>query len=210
MSGEETKTELIEHIKHLPATVDELIDFVIVSNSAVQSFKSKLKACNKSKMAKEYVDLTLRDGRKVSRLNIEANARLGELLENLEIKPKTDLVSGHKIGTEKILPNNVTYNISRNAKDIFNHPEIIETVFKTKLNDIPTKHDILKAIKENKREAKIEAQKQEIQQGLEQPDGLFDIIVIDPPWHFDGKYDAEGVKDRKKARSKYGVKKPTE
>ena len=185
MEKQET-TELIEHIKNLPTTVEELIDFEIVTNSAIQSFKAKLRACNKSEKASEYVEITLRDGRKVSRLNIEANARLGELISNMD---KSDSYTGFG-KRNPVIP--VDKKISHYAQEIHRHPEIVETVFNTKLNDIPTKHDILKAIKENKREAKIQAQKQEIQQGLEQPEGLFDIIVIDPPWHFDGKYDADG------------------
>jgi len=184
------KINIIEITKNLPSNIEELIDFEIVTSGAIQSFKAKLRACSKSDAAKQFVDITLRDGRRVSRLNIEANARLGELLE----KRGATYIKGDGGSFEgtSALPVGVDKKQSHYAQEIYKHPELVETVFNTKLNDIPTKHDILKAIKENKREAKIQAQKQEIQQGLEQPEGLFDIIVIDPPWHFDGKYDADG------------------
>ena len=78
--------EIIEHEDKLPATIEELIDFVIVSNEAVQGFKAKLKACDKAESAKEARDTTLKDGRKMSRLHLEAESRLGELLEKIELK----------------------------------------------------------------------------------------------------------------------------
>jgi len=184
--------EIIEHTSNLPATIEELIDFVIVSNEAVQSFKAKLKACNKAEMAKGARDQTLKDGRTISRLHIEAESRLGELLSNTISKEPIRNADGSLKGTIGKLPNGINKKESHYAQEIYKHPELVKKVFNTKLNDIPSRHDILKAIKETKREAKIHAQKQEIQQGLKQPTGLFDIIVIDPPWHFDGKYDADG------------------
>ena len=47
-------------------------------------------------------------------------------------------------------------------------------------------------VKQAAREIKIEEQKKEIEQlNLEQPKGEYDVIVIDPPWKVDFKYDAE-------------------
>jgi len=184
------QSEIIEHIDQLPSTIEQLIDFVIVSNEAVQSFKAKLKACDKAELAKEARDQTLRDGRKVSRLHLEAESRLGELLSNKQ--PSFSQGKDGKIKGEKTLPDGINWKESHYAQEIYKHPELVKRVFNEKLNDIPSRHDVLKAIKETKREAKIQAQKQEIQEGLKQPDGLFDIIVIDPPWKFDGEYDADG------------------
>jgi N6-adenosine-specific RNA methylase IME4 len=49
-------------------------------------------------------------------------------------------------------------------------------------------------IKNDKIEAKIAEQKIEIEKGIEQPDGLYDIIVIDPPWDYSDQssYDPDG------------------
>jgi len=184
--GEENN--IILRTETLPATVEELIDFVIVSNEAVQSFKAKLKACDKAELAKEARDQTLRDGRQLSRLHLEAESKLGELLKDMDDFHS----SGRGTMKRKELPNGINKKESHYAQEISKHPEIVEEIFAKKQNDIPTRHDVLKKIKEKKREAKKEQQRKEIEKGIEEPDGLYDIIVIDPPWHFDGKYDADG------------------
>ena len=188
MSGEETTTELIEHIKHLPATVDELIDFVIIGNEAIKAWKNKVRALDKVELANDAHKQSLHDGQRMGELVLLAEAKLGELLSKID---KSESYTGFG-KRNSVLP--VDKRESHYAQEIYRHPTIMHTVIAETIDkqDIPTRHDVLKAIKENKREVKIQAQKQEIQQGLEQPEGLFDIIVIDPPWHFDGKYDAVG------------------
>ena len=188
MARKETTTELIEHIKQLPANVEELVDFVIVGNEAIKSWKNKVRAIDKVNIANEAYKQSLHDGQCMGELVLLAEAKLGELLSNQVPLREPGGTFGNT------LPSSINKKESHYAQEIYKHPNIMHQIIAETIdkNDIPTRHDVLKAIKENKREAKIEAQKQEIQQGLEQPDGLFDIIVIDPPWHFDGKYDAEG------------------
>lgn len=187
----ENKEGIIEKPITLPDTIEELIDFVIVGNEAIQSFKAKLRACNKSENAKLARDQALVDGRKVSFLVIEAESKLGELLEDRDKKIAYEGLTSTG-GRKPDLPNGINHKESFYAQEIHRNPEIVERIWNEKTNDIITRHDILKAIKEKKREDKIEEQKEEIKKGLEEPIGLFDIIVIDPPWKFEGKYDAEG------------------
>ena len=188
---EDLKTHyMVERINVLPDTIEELIDFVIVGNEAIQSFKSKLKACNKANLAFEAKEQALRDGRKISRLVLDAETRLGELLENMDDFHS----SGRGTMKRKELPQGINKKESHYAQEIYRNPEIVEEIFTTKTNDIPTRHDILKAIKHKKVEEKIEKQKEELMQGLEKPDGLYDIIVIDPPWNYGRKYDADGAR----------------
>jgi len=185
--------DLVEQSTRLPSTIEELIDFVIVGNEAIQSFKAKLKACNKADLAFEAKEQALRDGRKISRLVLDAETRLGELLSK---NPRV-YVGSPKVTDNaqlKSLPVGINKKESHYAQEIYKHPEIVEEVFTKKQNDIPTRHDILKAIKHKKVEEKIEKQKEEIKQGIEQPDGLYDLIVIDPPWNYGRKYDADGAR----------------
>ena len=184
--------KIIEYEKQLPSTIEELIDFVIVTNEAIKSFKIKLNACDKAELVKGARDQVLNDGRKISRLHLEAESRLGELLSELP-KPKFDKqINGSLRGTTDTLPKGINKKESHYAQEIYRHPELVNRVFMGKLNDIPTRHDVIKAIKEIKRNAKIEVQKEEIIQGLEKPEGLYDIIVIDPPWKYDkSEYDAD-------------------
>jgi len=53
-------------------------------------------------------------------------------------------------------------------------------------------NDAYKKVKKIERELDIAKQREAIEQGeIESPSGLFDIIVIDPPWNYDRKYDPE-------------------
>ena len=183
--------------ERLPQTVEDLVDFIIVGNEAIKSFKAKLQACNKSEIAKMARDQALSDGQRVSRLVIDAESRLGELLENTNNKNHIKNTDGSLKGTIGGLPVGLDKKQSHYAQEIHRHPEIVEEVFENYKDkeDIPTKHAILKRIKEVKRAEKIQIQKEEIQKGIDNPTGQYDIIVVDPPWTFDGgekSYDADG------------------
>lgn len=49
-----------------------------------------------------------------------------------------------------------------------------------------------KELKKKKREKDIERQKEDIENNIDPPNGLYDIIVIDPPWPYGTKYDPDG------------------
>lgn len=184
--------------QRLPQTVEELVDFILVGNEAVKSFKAKLRAASKANIAKNARDAALRDGRTCSKMVIEAESRLGELLTNSQKVPVVEPSgNGSLKGSEHTLPSGLDKKQSHYAQEIYRHPEIVEEVFTEyeSKEDIPTKHAILKKIKERKRAEKIQEQKEEIKQGLEKPTGKYDILVVDPPWTFDGgeqSYDADG------------------
>jgi len=181
---------IIERKDQLPSNIEELIDFVIVGNEAIKAWKNKIRAIDKASIANEAHKQSLHDGQKMGELVLLAEAKLGELLLTL---PDFDS-SGRGTMKRKDLPSGVNKKESHYAQEIYRFPNLLhETVAEAiDKNDIPTRHEVLKKIREKKREVKIEIQKQEIQEGLEKPEGLFDIIVVDPPWKFEGKYDADG------------------
>jgi len=181
--------DIVEITKQLPSTIEELIDFVIVGNEAVKSWKNKLKAIDKANIANDAYKQTLVDGQKMGELVLLAEAKLGELLV-----PKLSEMRASSAKGTCSLPVGVTKKESHYAQEIHRNPEIVHNVIAKAIdkNDIATRHEVLKKIREKKREVKIEIQKEEIKQGLEQLEGLFDIIVVDPPWEYEGEYDAIG------------------
>ena len=186
--------EIIEVTKNLPSNIEELIDFVIVGNEAVKAWKNKIRAIDKASVASEAHKQSLHDGQKMGELVLLAEAKLGELLLNRKNKESIQTTDGTFKGTIGDLPTGIDKRESHYAQEIYRFPNLLhDTVVEAiDKNDIPTRHDVLKKIREKKREVKIEKQKIEIQEGLKDPEGLYDLIVIDPPWFFDGKYDADG------------------
>jgi len=87
----------------------------------------------------------------------------------------------------KLLGTNMHYVID--AKRIGREePEILEQV-RTGDMTIP---QAKKKIKEQKRKNDIEEQREAIATGEIKPTGKYDVIVIDPPWPYGTKYDADG------------------
>jgi len=187
MAGEK-ESNIIEITKNLPSIIEELIDFVIIGNEAVKSWKNKVRAIDKADIAHGAYKQSLRDGQKMGELVLLAEAKLGELLSRVPPQER-----GEDGKFEDKLPDGINRKESHYAQEIYRNPAIMHRIIAETIdkNDIPTRHDVLKAIREDKREAQIQAQKQEIMQGLKQPEGLFDIIVIDPPWNYGRKYDSE-------------------
>lgn len=181
--------EIIDITEQLPTNIEELIDFVIIGNEAVKAWKNKVRAIDKAELATEAHKQALKDGQKMGELVLLAEAKLGELLIPLTKNHEATSGSGRSS-----LPDGINHKESHYAQEIFRFPNLLHETVREAIdkNDIPTRHDVLKKIKEKKRTIKQQLQKEEIEKGLQEPDGLFDIIVIDPPWHFDGKYDADG------------------
>lgn len=55
-----------------------------------------------------------------------------------------------------------------------------------------TANEAIKEIKKEKREADIQQQRNEIEKGVEQLSGKYNVISIDPPWPYGRKYDPDG------------------
>lgn len=67
-------------------------------------------------------------------------------------------------------------------------PELIEKIERGEMSA----HEAGKKVKEAKRKASINEQRSNIAQGIVKPDGLFDIISVDPPWPYGTQYDPDG------------------
>lgn len=55
-----------------------------------------------------------------------------------------------------------------------------------------TANEAIKEIKKEKREADIQQQRNEIEKGVKQLSGKYNVISIDPPWPYGRKYDPDG------------------
>jgi N6-adenosine-specific RNA methylase IME4 len=133
--------------------------------------------------------------KKAGELKLYAEARLGELIKIEQDAGRLATQAKHP-GSFVSSPNgtNVIQTLadygldkkdSYHAQQLAEHKDIIAKVIVDSL-DIPTRAAVEKEIKNQKHEdQKIETSP------ASTPDGLFDVIVIDPPWPYGGEYDAE-------------------
>jgi len=85
----------------------------------------------------------------------------------------------------------VSKNESSNARLINKEPDFVNDIMDEieKNKDIITPSKVSSGIRKRKREEEIEKQKEKIEQS--EFVGLYDIIVIDPPWKYNRNYDPE-------------------
>jgi N6-adenosine-specific RNA methylase IME4 len=169
--------EIIEHSDMLPATVEELIDFVIVGNEAVKAWKNKVRAINKVELANEAHKQSLKDGQKLGELVLLAEAKLGELLSKRE-RPYVKDTEGSFKGTFRDLPVGIDKKESHYAQEIYRHPTIMHQTIAEIIDkhDIPTRHNILKAIQKYKKDNQPPTETPPL------PKGKYNVIYADPPW----------------------------
>jgi len=184
------KKEIAIKEKQLPANIKDLQQFILVAEEAVKLYKTKLGVVNKLDMSKAIIDQTLQDGQRVGSVLLYALAKMGELLKGIPIK--RDKQSSTQRTSLPSLPEGITHKQSYFAQQLAEHKDLIEETIKEaeENEDIPTKTEALRKIKEYEFKKKIEKQKQKIKE-LKAPEGLFDVIVIDPPWPYGTEHDSD-------------------
>lgn len=72
--------EIIARTTHLPDTLEDLTQFVLVGKAKLQAYMLKLQTINKLSTAQEIRDQTLKEAQEISTALIAAEQRIGELL----------------------------------------------------------------------------------------------------------------------------------
>jgi len=103
----------------------------------------------------------------------------GRILPNVETRKEIAAIAG------------VSHDTVSRVEKIIEHPEISERVKSGELSINQGYQMIRQAEKTNEIKQNIERQRAEIER-IEEPVGLFDVIVIDPPWNYGTQYDAAG------------------
>ena len=192
-------TSLVKMVQGLPATIEELKEYVLLGSGAVEAYRARLKAEIKIGKVKSVIDQTTHEGQTVSEQVLYAEARLGELLS--EIPPNIESYGRGTIEKKKSLPGDINKKQSHEAQLIATHADYIPTVMAeaARLNDIPTRRDLLRAIRTDlltKKNVELS------NRPLEPLDGTFRTMVIDPPWPV-------GFKFREQRPQQVGIEYPT-
>ena len=175
----------------LPAKLEDLVNFALFNTEKLNAIRAGIRVMKKRGLgfAKSVWEQKLSEGQEIGGAVLDAEAIIGELL-----KETPDYHSaGRGTMKRKKLPEGVTKKFSSQCQQLVGHPDIIEQVKAeaAENEDIPTRSEVLRKIKEKKREESIDEQKHNIGK-LKPVEGVFDIIVIDPPWSYGGGYNPDG------------------
>lgn len=76
-------TDLIVAQNNLPASIEDLSKFVLVGRDKLQAVRAEISALNNLNLAKEVREQKLREGQEIGKLVLLAEARLGELFNQM-------------------------------------------------------------------------------------------------------------------------------
>ena len=173
--------ELTRHTQHLPATAEELHQFILVGKEKIKAHQAKIRAIEAVGLAETARKAALADAQDVATAVIYAEAKLGELLKAM---PKTESARSSRKGkSSRVLPKGITYKASHKAQTIAANPTAVETEIAQAISkgEIPTPDKVYKLIKSES----IKTRNAELRErAASLPEGKFSVILADPPWQY--------------------------
>jgi len=135
-----------------PATIDELQEWIIVNKECLNAHKAKIRAIQKMNMAIAAKEAALQDGQRLGDILLDAEVRLGEMLEAIPKQGKTKEY-GSEGGTIPTLPPDITKKQSHEAQELFRHGWAVEQAKKEAREEgtIPTSRDVYQKIQGKKK-----------------------------------------------------------
>lgn len=201
-------SEIINVNHALPTTIDDLSKFVLVGREKLVAVRAEIRAIEKVGLAQEVRTQKLAEAQDIAEAVLDAEVKIGELMAKV---PKATKGTGSNQYAKKAENDNAV-DFCKSKADIIReagleqkqverfqvlaeHPEIVEQAKAEarESQEVVTRSDVLSKIKKEQRKELIQRQVEEIEKGnIEKPDGLFDVIAIDPPWNYGTSFDADG------------------
>lgn len=172
--------ELTTRSYNLPATAEELNNFILIGKEKLKAHQAKIRAIEKVGMAEAARKAALQDGQDAGQAVIYAEARLGELLKGIP-KPKFDaVINGSLRGTTETLPVGINKKMSHQAQTIASNPDKVQAAIEKAIQEekIPTPDFVYKLIKMEERKEERKSLVASI------PQGKYAVILADPPWQY--------------------------
>lgn len=186
----------------LPDNIEDLSKFVLIGRDKLQAVRAEISAIQKLGLAKEVYEQKKAEAQEIAETVTLAEMRTGELLrqipkagQNQYTKMQNDTgVEKQKPKSETIKELGFTQKQAERMQTLAENPEIVKQAIQEarENDDVVSRAFVLGKIKQAKREEHIQKQVEEIEKGVETPDGLFDVIAIDPPWNYGTEYNASG------------------
>lgn len=203
------ETELIIQSQNLPAEVDDLSRFVLIGRDRLAAVRAAIRAIDKVGVAADVYQQKLKEGQDIGEAVIDAEVRLGQLRNTVERREYHGGRMGAPHGEAIKTPlasfdeqAHLSRRVAPQIETLAEHTDIVERVKAEarEKGEIVTRQAVLQAIKDEKRSQKAaerEGQRQENAEKIEklatplEAQGLFQTIVIDPPWDWGDEGDVD-------------------
>jgi len=186
----------------LPTKIDDLSKFVLVGREKLVAVRAEIRAIDKVGLAQEVREQKLKEAQDIADAVLDAEVRIGELMSmvptqsrfNAEKRQDSGVVSfERKTKTQVIEDAGFTPKQVQRFQTLAAHPEIVEQAKAEarENDDIVSRSLVLNMVKERQREEREARREEERQDNAEKVErlstpldavGLFQTIVIDPPW----------------------------
>lgn len=184
---------------NLPTTVDDLAKFALIGREKLVAVRAEIRAIDKVGLADEVRRQKLTEAQEIAEAVLDAETKLGELMRDVPGAQgqRTDLQLGctdaPKSKKQIIKDMGFEETQIKRFETLAAYPELVEQVKAEarENDDIVSRSRVLEKVKTQQRaerEAKREDQRQENAEKIEtlstplEAQGLFQTIVIDPPW----------------------------
>lgn len=203
--------DIIVRHDNLPDNIEDLSRFVLVGREKLTAVRAEIRAMEKVGLAKSVIDQKLSEGQDIADTVLDAEARLGELMANIqkatpnnnpfhEIDVNVDFV---KPKSEVIKEAGLTQKQVERMQIIASHPDIVAAAkAEARENgDIVSRSLVLNMIRNQKKAEEIQlAEKAAVDQIAEAaekpivyigngigyvPDEPYDLLLTDPPYSTD-------------------------
>mgnify|MGYP002523205576 CR=1 FL=1 len=192
--------DIIVQNQQLPSTIDDLSRFILVGREKLTAVRAEIRAIEKVGLAKDVYKQKLKEAQDIAEAVLDAEVRIGQLMSKVPTQSKFNARKRHdtdvesfKTKTEVIEEAGLDVKQVERFEALAANPEFVEEAkAEARENEtIVTRSSVLEKAKSKKRaekEAKREEQRQENAEKIEQlatpleAQGLFQTIVIDPPW----------------------------
>lgn len=190
---------------NLPTRIEDLTKFVLIGREKLVAVRAEIRAIDKVGLAEEVRKQKLEEAQDISEAVLDAEVKIGELMakipkQNTHNRAKNRHFTAATSKIEVIEAAGFSKMQAHRFETLAKNPKLVEQAKAEarENDDIVSRSLVLEKVKQKKREEKEEKRESERQENAKKVEqlqtpleakGLFQTIVIDPPWDWDDEGD---------------------
>jgi len=183
------KQGLLKTNRNLPTNINDLARFMLILPEKLKSVRAEISAINKLKLSKDVYNQKMEEARWLSGVSLDAFIKMGEFIKEIpKDNPNKERIAGRGHSLAKM---GITQKMSNQCQLLAEHKDIVERVKSEAVenDDLPTRTEALRQIKELNRKDII------FKKSAELPKGKYQVIYADPPWLYNQEQHSKEKQD---------------